>query len=340
MAIKENLKNDVLVSVAMVAYNHEPYVSQAIESILRQNTTFRFELVIGEDCSTDRTRQIVRDYELSHPDIIRVISSESNVGATENFYRTVKACRGAYTAFCEGDDYWHAPHKLQAQADFLDTHPEFGMVHTGYDVYHMGTQQLISDFTRQRGLHTPNEPDIAQIITDCRTTFRIQTCTVMLRRALHVALVDSDPFLHRSNHFLMGDTQLWAEMATRAKIGYLPESMATYRLQDESASRSSVLNRTIRFDLSDSEMKLYLCDKHNLPESVRRNREAEWCRCALKLAFVEGNGDLASEARRRLKRNLSARERMWYWGARSAGFKRLVIAVGRYRNVLIPNEIN
>ena len=138
------------------------------------------------------------------------------------------------------------------------------MVHSEYDVYHMGTGQLISDFTRQRGLHTPIEPDIVQIITDCRVTFRIQTCTVMLRRALYYALVDADPFLHRTSHFLMGDTQLWAEISTRARIGYLPQSLATYRLRDESASRSSNPHKNARFEMSDSEMKLYLCNKHGL----------------------------------------------------------------------------
>ena len=331
--------NDVVVSVAMVTYNHEPYVSQAIESILRQETTFRFELVIGEDCSTDRTRHIVREYESSHPDIVRVVSSESNVGATENFHRTVKACRGKYLAFCEGDDFWQAPNKLQAQVNFLEDHPGFGMVHSGYDVYHMGTGQLISNFTRQSGLHTPNEPDIVQIITDCRITFRIQTCTVMLRRSLFAAVVDADPFLHRNGHFLMGDTQLWAEVSTRAKIGYLPESLATYRQLDESASRSSEAQRTIRFELSDCEMKLYLCNKHGLPESVRRDRELVWCKVALQLAFREGNGDLAGEARR-LKRVLSAKEWLWYAGARSAAIRRLLMAAVRCRNVFMPSVIN
>jgi glycosyltransferase involved in cell wall biosynthesis len=331
--------NEAVVSVVMVTYNHEAYVSQAIESILRQETTFAFELVIGEDCSTDRTLQIVRNYEASHPDIIRVVASESNVGATENFNRTVKACRGKYIAFCEGDDYWQAPHKLQVQASFLETHSEFGMVHSEYDVYHMGTGQLIADFSRQRGLRPPNEPDIVQIITDCRVTFRIQTCTVMVRRALHASIVDADAFLHRNSHFLMGDTQLWAEISTRAKIGYLTESLATYRLQDESASRSSVPHRTIRFELSDCEMKLYLCEKHGLPESVRRNREVEWCRAALKLALYEGNGDLAVEARR-IKRNLSVKEWLWYGGARSVGFKRLLMAAVRCWDVFMPNVIN
>jgi glycosyltransferase involved in cell wall biosynthesis len=323
----------------MITYNHEAYVSQAIESILRQETTFRFEVVIGEDCSTDRTREIVRHYESSHPDIVRVVSSESNVGMTENFYRTVKACRGKYVAFCEGDDYWHAPHKLQAQANFLETHQEFGMVHSGYDVYHMESGQLVSDFTRQRGLHSPNEPDIVQIIRDCRITFRIQTCTVMLRRALYVALVEADPFLHRSGRFPMCDTQLWAEMSTCAKIGYLPESLATYRQLQESASRSSMPLRTARFELADSEMTLYLCDKHGLPESVRRSREITWRATALKLAFYEGNADLAVEARR-VKGILSIRDWLWYAGARSGAIQRLLLAALRWRNLFMPKVIN
>ena len=119
-----------LVSALMVTYNHELYIAQAIEGVLQQETDFPFELVIGEDCSTDGTRKIVFNYQKKHPDIIRVITSDKNVGGRKNFFRTVKACRGKYLAFCEGDDYWHHSQKLQKQVDYMEAHPEVGLVHS------------------------------------------------------------------------------------------------------------------------------------------------------------------------------------------------------------------
>jgi glycosyltransferase involved in cell wall biosynthesis len=108
-----------LVSVNTVTYNQAPYIHRCIEGVLMQKTTFPFELVLGEDCSTDGTREIVMEYAQKYPDIIRVITSESNVGVTENVKRTTFACQGEFIAFCEGDDYWIDPLKLQKQYDAI-----------------------------------------------------------------------------------------------------------------------------------------------------------------------------------------------------------------------------
>ena len=116
-----------LVSIEIITYNHAPFIRQCIEGVLMQKTTFPYELVIGEDCSTDGTREIVLDYAQKYPEIIRVITSESNVGAFENEKRAYFACRGKYIAICEGDDYWTDPDKLQKQVDFLEEHPDYSM---------------------------------------------------------------------------------------------------------------------------------------------------------------------------------------------------------------------
>jgi glycosyltransferase involved in cell wall biosynthesis len=86
---------------------------------LMQKTTFPFELVIGEDCSTDSTREIVLDYAKNYPDVIRIITSETNIGVNANERRTGLACQGEFTAICEGDDYWIDPLKLQKQYDAI-----------------------------------------------------------------------------------------------------------------------------------------------------------------------------------------------------------------------------
>ena len=111
------------VSVVMLTYNHEKFIAQAIESVLIQRTNFPIELVVGEDCSTDGTREIVRRYAAARPDIIRLVFHEKNVGAYENGQDVLAACQGEYIALLEGDDYWTSPDKLQRQADYLDAQP-------------------------------------------------------------------------------------------------------------------------------------------------------------------------------------------------------------------------
>ena len=116
-----------LVSVWMITYNHESFIEQAIESVLMQKTDFEFELVIGEDCSTDSTREIVLRYKEKYPGKIRLVLQETNVGVARNFLDTLKACTGKYVALVEGDDYWTDAYKLQKQVDFLEAHDDYAI---------------------------------------------------------------------------------------------------------------------------------------------------------------------------------------------------------------------
>ena len=121
-------KDEVMLTVKMLAYNHEKYIAKAIESILSQKTEYRFELLIGEDCSTDHTKAIIEQYAKRYPDIIRPIYQERNVGCTRNSYTLDIEARGKYIAGCEGDDFWCDDTRIQRDVDFLEAHAEFSGV--------------------------------------------------------------------------------------------------------------------------------------------------------------------------------------------------------------------
>ncbi len=120
---------DIKLSVIFITYNHEKYVERALRSVLSQETGFSFEVVVGEDCSTDKTREILKRTAEDYPekkDLVRFLFREKNLGRpTLNVYQTTKECRGEYLAYLEGDDYWSDPHKLQKQVDFLEEHKEY-----------------------------------------------------------------------------------------------------------------------------------------------------------------------------------------------------------------------
>src|SRR6185312_12408987 len=99
---------------------------------LVQETDFPIELVIGEDCSTDGTRDIVKRYAARYPEIVRALLPGKNIGVHANFDAVLKSCRGTYIAMLEGDDYWTSPKKLQKQADFLDSHPDHALCGTRF----------------------------------------------------------------------------------------------------------------------------------------------------------------------------------------------------------------
>lgn len=119
--------NSILVSICCITYNHEPYIADAIESFLMQETDFEYEILIGEDCSTDRTRAIVEEYVLKYPNKVKLITSDTNVGTAMNSLRLQEKAVGKYVALCEGDDYWTDPRKLQKQIAYMEAHPECSM---------------------------------------------------------------------------------------------------------------------------------------------------------------------------------------------------------------------
>ncbi len=117
--------SDPILSVLLITYNHEKYLKQCLDSILSQSTDFEYEVVVGEDHSTDSTRNILNEYKQKYPDRIRLLYRSRNYGRpTLNVYETAMACRGRYIATIEGDDFWTDDHKLQKAVDHLEAHPE------------------------------------------------------------------------------------------------------------------------------------------------------------------------------------------------------------------------
>lgn len=130
------------VSILLITYNHEKYIAQAIESILMQRTEYSYEINVIEDCSTDRTQEIVMRYVASHPHIVKPFFNKKNIGfkvSQKNFYRGFQTLTGDYLAILEGDDYWSSPDKLQTQVSFLEANPEFAIsAHNTVKVYEDG----------------------------------------------------------------------------------------------------------------------------------------------------------------------------------------------------------
>jgi len=119
------MNNDLMVSVCCTTYNHKQFIAQTIESFLMQQTNFQFEIVVGDDCSTDGTSAVLETFKKKYPTKIKVLSPPKNMGAHYNTIKTANTCKGKYIALCDGDDYWTDPYKLQKQVDFLEQNPEY-----------------------------------------------------------------------------------------------------------------------------------------------------------------------------------------------------------------------
>ena len=210
-----------LVTVDIATYNHERFIRRAVESALSQRTTFPFEIIIGEDCSTDRTREIVRELQRMHPDRIKLLLQQANVGCSANLASIRAEYRGRYVAFLEGDDYWTDPSKLQRQVDFMETHPACMVCHHRIEAVDDATGAVAYEFPEPEYRRTADWKDLL------RVNF-IQTCSTVYRRE---ALIAITPALKRLK-MLDWVTALFA--ARRGSIGYIDRGMAVYRLHGAS----------------------------------------------------------------------------------------------------------
>lgn len=216
----------MMVSVCMITYNHENFVSQAIESVLMQRTNFVFELVIGDDCSTDRTREIVNEYYKKYPKIIKLRLPEKNLGMQLNFIENLNACNGKYIALCEGDDYWTDPYKLQKQVDFLEANPEYGLVHTGANVVNIENEIIF----------VSNDPKpTGGVFVDLLKSAFIITCTVCIRADIVKTLSTR---VEKENLWYIMDYWFWAHCAMQSKVHFIQETTSSYRSHEFGISRN------------------------------------------------------------------------------------------------------
>jgi len=215
------LSSEPLVSVLMLAYNHEEFIVQAIESILSQQCGFSFELVIGEDCSTDRTEAICREHQARCPGRIRLVTSEANVGMHRNFARIWCRARGRYVALCEGDDYWTDPHKLAKQVAMLEAKPAFSFCGTLTRKVRQGEDCTWVD----AGSVGPPVVKEAYGLTDLIPSYSFHTSSVLIRKAMV-----------RFPRWLWDvycvDRPLYLLCAEQGPVCLLPEFTSVYRLHE------------------------------------------------------------------------------------------------------------
>ena len=207
------------VSVRMLTYNHERFIAQAIESVLMQETDFRVELIIGEDCSTDGTRRFVEEYARKFPNVIRAIFHERNVGVANNSDALGNACRGQYTAFLEGDDYWVDPQKLQKQVQLMEANPHYSMCGGKTSIVNCKAEGV----EKAVGMIQPKMKKANYGLVDFLGGYPMHTSSILLR----TDLVKLPSWL---GGVKTRDTCIFALYAEKGPVGYLHECTSCYRL--------------------------------------------------------------------------------------------------------------
>ncbi|WP_455508880.1 glycosyltransferase [Butyricimonas paravirosa] len=254
------MKGLPLVSIDCITYNQAPYIRQCLDGFLMQKTDFLFEILVHDDASTDGTSDIIREYEMNYPDLIKPIYQKENqyskgigISATFQFPRA----KGKYIAMCEGDDYWIDPLKLQKQVDFLEKNSSYGMIFSRAIIYNQN---------KKRNVGMLGKPNVS--FDELLLHNPIPTLTVMLKRELILEYLEKMVPLNKK--WKMGDYPMWLWVALKSKIAFSPDVTAVYNLLLESASHSTDGSKRVLFRFSSFEIAYFFASQYAEAKQIKK----------------------------------------------------------------------
>lgn len=215
------------VIIRCLVYNHEPYLRDCLNGIVLQKTNFPFKAVVHDDCSTDNSAAIIREYAERYPEIIEPVYATENRysrGLLESVMASLtETSKNEYTAWCEGDDYWIDPNKLQKQVDFLDTHPNYVMICSNAEVENCGQFLTSDDLSRMSWpcYSKSRKMSVEDIIRN--GGWFIHSCTILYRSFL------KEDYPPEARYCSVGDYPLQIFAALKGDVFYLHEKTAVYR---------------------------------------------------------------------------------------------------------------
>lgn len=223
----------IQVTVVCITFNHEDYIRDALEGFIAQRTSFSFRVLVGDDCSTDGTPDIIREYALNFPDIIIPVLRQTNIGAGKNWVDLVSKAKSKYIAFCEGDDYWSDPLKLQKQFDYMERHADLRACFHDASVSietESGTWFQANDYN--------NTPDGSLLWPSGNKRFH-KKAVYRLENYILFGFVHTSSMFIRWDYSIefpdwfydhgMSDFPTWALQINTGKFGYIDQTMSIHR---------------------------------------------------------------------------------------------------------------
>lgn len=224
---------NIKLSIVVAVYNHEKYIAQAINSILEQQTNFEYEVLIGEDCSTDTSRTILQTIERNCYDNFHFFYRDTNYGSERNFQDLYSRMKGDYFIVLEGDDYWCYPYKLQKQVEFLDSHPEY------VECSHLVS--VVDEESRELNIAYPECNDHEYTLQHFRKGILPgQTAANMYRNYYKNQVID---FSLEKVPFFAGDRRKAFIVASQAKVYCIQQKWSSYRYVVQSGSSFSATHK-------------------------------------------------------------------------------------------------
>ena len=226
--------DEIMVSVSCLAYNHEKYIKRCLDGFVMQKTSFKFEVIVHDDASTDGTADIIREYADKYPDIIKPILQTENkyskkIPITKTFVYPMM--RGKYVAFCEGDDFWIDENKLQLQYEAMESHPECNFCTHYVNKQDVATSSVIDTFPSKNCGFVTGILDKSKVIELSMNTFLFQLSSYFIRKS------ELDTYLYNPPEFVQlmptGDTAYMIYFSINGGVLFIDKTMSNYNYGTE-----------------------------------------------------------------------------------------------------------
>ena len=293
-----------LISVIVCTYNQQDTIRRTLDSILAQKCHLPIEIVIGEDCSTDDTLAICREYENLHPDKIHILANKPNKGFVRNYFDCIRACRGKYIADCSGDDFWIDNTKLEQSSFILDKNPNVGIVHTDWLRYDEKTGKMTSPGKPLKERCTTSDAQCSMfngkdLLTDILMPGQrpaIHLCTSLYRNDWVRRAMTDYPQFFDPDTYRCEDMQIAFFMARMGDVAYIDKPTLAYSCSKNTISNPDSEEKQFLFWANATRLSFDLANTFHISDKKLDNFFQARIHKLLMHAFRSGKTSLRTEA--------------------------------------------
>lgn len=302
-------------SVHLITYNNEDHIEDTLQSILKQKVSFDYEIVVGDDCSTDNTLQIINTYASKYPNRFNVLKNDSQLGILKNFKATLDRCKGKYIYDISGDDQLNTELSLQKMIDKLNANSNLGFIDSGYDRLDDKTgnvNKFINSFLINSSKNTYKEAILLGKVAPIGHCFN---------RELLYKHVDFDTYLKMDMSF--EDYPILVDLVMQTDFERINESLHTYRVHDNSHSHRKNLKHLL--SQRDEMKKLfdYFSKKYSFSDILKAQYYKDHYKHILFLAGYFEDKFLGKDTFKKVKQK-GLKDYIHYWASQSKPFRKLI----------------
>ncbi len=304
-----------LLSIHLITYNNEQHIEETIQSILKQKVDFDYEIVVGDDCSTDNTLQIINEHRDRHPKLFKIKKNKTQLGILKNFKATLDRCQGEFVFDIAGDDMLKTNDALQSMVDVLQSDSSLGFVDSGYDKLYEGSFKKIT-FCNKKLIGSSKE-----LYKQKLQLGLITPVGICFRKTFLYQFVDFDTYLNQN--ITIEDYPILIDLAMNTDFALINKSLHIYRVHNDSYSHKKTFENHLFLKKQMKKLFEYFSEKYSFDSLVINTFKTNYYKELLFLSGYFEKRELGKEMFNKLK-SKSIKDYIHYWASQSKMFRKLI----------------